>query len=635
MDDPPAEAQEDADAGQADSLAQLPGDADSEPKEPDQADASDEGAEPEDAAAEAEDEPTDLNGEGGEQAQEASDAEPDDTAQVEKGPVQLELDPSPLPGRSAPSEEAIALRFNWSSPTAAAAFRRGDHIWLVFDRQTKSGLDLRIAKVAPELSPASLASSTGTIIRLNAPHRLSPRLIADGNSWVLDLRVRVGKPERPLTIVLDNKTERPRVLVPLTDPGRLQTFIDPDFGDLLFVAPVLEANQGIVHDHDFPEFRIMESEQGLVIRPKSEDVTVSMVSKTVVIAGPEGLMLSSRKQRETAMAANRGVASGRRLFDLVAWRRGDLTVFHRRRTELSDAMLGATRERLPLARLNLARFYFAHGLAQEALGVLAMINEEHANLARDPQVVLMTGAGQVLAEHFEAAAETLANPVLGSEPEAMLWRAVLASLSSDWAFAAEAFAGSESLLPDYVPSIRHRIKLLAAEARIESGDTTGAGVVLSRLRDDRPDSAILAMADYLEGRRLYLEEDLTRTRRLWESAASGSDPRAQVPRALGPDRSGLGARRDGARGRDRGVAAASLRLARRQFRVLVAGTTRRASVSDRPIPGRSYDLPAGGFSPLGESRRRGRDRKDARGLPRAFPQRSRRGAVGPGSVGAL
>ena len=458
----------------------------------------------------------------------AEGAEPPAEAVEDRG---IEHVAAPLPGNLAPREEPVALRFNWADPTAAATFRRGNFVWLVFDRRTEAGLEQKIAAVAPELSPVVLKSASGTVVRLNAAHRLSPRLIADGTAWVLDLRVRDAKLENPLTIVLDSKSVRPRAMVPLKEPGRLQSFIDPALGDLIYVAPVRIADQGLATSHDFPEFKVLPARQGIVVRAKSDTLSVSVVGSTLVITSPQGLMLSSSRHRETAEASIEQATPGQRLFDLVSWREGGLREFTPRRQALQRAQSEAKGRELSLSRLKLARFYFGHGLAAEAAGVLAVLAEEDPRLGRDPQVVLMRGASQVLNEQFAEAHKTLSDPLLSAEPEAILWRAVLAALSRDWAYAADAFNRVEALVSDYVPLIRYRLDLLAAESRIEVGDSVGAAYFLGRIRRDEPGEAILSDVAYLEGRQLLLEDDPNGAKRNWELVLVKGDNRRAVARA--------------------------------------------------------------------------------------------------------
>jgi len=101
---------------------------------------------------------------------------------------------TPVPGRDAVQARPVALRFNWVEPVAAAAFRRGGRLWLVFDRPVQSNIARRIAKVAPALEPIDqLRHAEATIVRLSAPPEFLPELRPDGNDWVVDLRPRIGE----------------------------------------------------------------------------------------------------------------------------------------------------------------------------------------------------------------------------------------------------------------------------------------------------------------------------------------------------------------------------------------------------------------------------------------------------------
>src|SRR3546814_13366091 len=72
---------------------------------------------------------------------------------------QLSIATDPLPdfltsraqGPTADPFTPLELTFSWELLSAAAAFRRGAHIWLVFDRPAPRGVAERIADQAPHL----------------------------------------------------------------------------------------------------------------------------------------------------------------------------------------------------------------------------------------------------------------------------------------------------------------------------------------------------------------------------------------------------------------------------------------------------------------------------------------------------
>ena len=130
---------------------------------------------------------------------------------------------------------------------------------------------------------------------------------------------------------------------------------------------------------------------------------------------------------------------------------------------LQRALAQAGPERTGAARLELAQFYFAHGLASEALGVLRLGKLKDPRLASDPRARLIEGAGEFLSDDFTGAAEHIFHPSLAGEWEADLWRAALAAAGRDWTLAAAGFAETDELIAAYPHTQRVRLRLLAAK----------------------------------------------------------------------------------------------------------------------------------------------------------------------------
>src|SRR3546814_664293 len=110
---------------------------------------------------------------------------------------QLSIATDPLPdfltsraqGPKADPFTPVELTFSWELLSAAAAFRRGAHLWLVFDRPAPRGVAERIADQAPHLGEVRLLEESGaTILLIRALPTVAPRLSRDGNRWTVDLR---------------------------------------------------------------------------------------------------------------------------------------------------------------------------------------------------------------------------------------------------------------------------------------------------------------------------------------------------------------------------------------------------------------------------------------------------------------
>ncbi len=453
-----------------------------------------------------------------------------------KGSLRAEADvPAPSAetppiGRSAKPDVPVILTFEWDEPAAAAAFRRGPHIWLVFDRPAPDGMVERISAASPDLEPiVQLDLEGATVLRLTAQSLLAPRLTQQDNVWTVDIRARSAVPESTISARLS----KPRaattaigqhVRFAVTGAGRMQWFEDPDQGDQLVAIPVTHAGAGVPESLDYPQFQVLASQQGVVLRPLSDGVEVATTKRAVLVREREGLLVSSSESRDMG-SLDRGVATPpRRLFELAAWRRGPAEDFTKLKQELQNALVKAEGNDLAIARLDLARFYFAHGRGSETLGLLRVIEAETPHLARDPEILMMKAASEIIIEDYDSAGQSLAHPALLDEWEAQVWRAALAAAAQDWEAATLGFSEVGGVIEEYAHPIRNRLNLWAAESRLGAGDGGGASLYLSRVRKDDPTEAHRLQMLYLTGRQQSLEGDTKLAAELWRRVVGGNHP---------------------------------------------------------------------------------------------------------------
>src|SRR3546814_6397777 len=100
------------------------------------------------------------------------------------------------------------------------------------------------------------------------------------------------------------------------------------------------------------------------------------------------------------------------------------------------------------------------GLGSEALGVLQVIGADNPRLARDPEVLLMKGASELMLKDYGTAVASLAHPALAGEREALLWQAALAAEAEDWPAAAPGFAAALDLIDPYPDNLRDRTSVV-------------------------------------------------------------------------------------------------------------------------------------------------------------------------------
>lgn len=452
-------------------------------------------------------------------------------------PPLISANPPPAGAEPTPSMEGdptprkpVTMRFPWAKDAGVAAFRHGEYLWLVFDRLAPPDFVGAMNHRAPDVGAVERFDAGGaTVLRLRAAPGIFPHVSHDVAGWTVDLRRQSVSPPHPLelTIDLDDRFET-RIVVPARGARRVLSLTDPVLRDRLVVVPLADAEQGLAEGSDFPEFRVLPTLQGFVVRPLADGVEVLAEESAITLSSEDGLLVSSPSVRVLRRSRGEVPAEARRLFDPVAWRRGGTVLFYRARQDLQRAILDAEGGSRALRYLDLARFYFAHGLATEAMGALDLMTASDPRLARDPEVVLIQAASAVLAHDLESAVKLLDDPALSGESEAALWRAAAAASAQDWPAAAELFAEADELIEAYAQPLRTRLNLLAAEARLGIGDTGGASLHLEQIREDAPTPADLARADFLEGHRLWLDGDGDTARELWRTVAERPQRPAQA-----------------------------------------------------------------------------------------------------------
>ncbi|HWE75297.1 MAG TPA: hypothetical protein VG328_19210 [Stellaceae bacterium] len=446
--------------------------------------------------------------------------------------------PASAPAQSVPAGTLVpqfitqgdltSLRFDWPTPTAAAVYRRGSALWLVFAGSTKLDLDSFRAQSKGVLAAIdAVPAVTGTALRIVVADGLNPSVRRSGNSWLVDLKRVAPTPEAPIGVEPRPEAAVPSVQLKVHQAMAPISVKDPVLGDTMIVVPVGELGRGIDAARGFVDFRLLESVQGIVIRPNTDDLVVLPDTETVQITRPHGLALSDRRDR----LLGGGPADLHRLFDFAAWLGPDSDSFIQRRVKLERAAADAPPPARTVPRLDLARFYFAHLFGAETLGVLAQIEKDDPVSFADRGVQALKGAACYLDDDRDCAKKQLNIATFDNEPEVALWRGALDADMADWNNAAREFTGSIGVIANYPKALRDRFALAAAEAMIETDRSSAAGPLLDTVLKDSPMPSDQAMAQYLSGRREQAMGQLEPALEEWIKVAASGDRKARA-RAL-------------------------------------------------------------------------------------------------------
>jgi hypothetical protein len=381
------------------------------------------------------------------------------------------------------SSDSLRLTFSFAARVPAALFLRADVAWLVFD--SVEPIDLEPIRreggsVIADLGQIALEKGQAIRIRLNRPQLVSIRSgdeAGAGRSWVVMFADAVQTPAQPL-VALRNIADpaNATVAVPLANPGLLHRVIDPDAGDALMVITAPPPARGFVKRQDFVEFSLLESVHGVVIAPNADEVTASVASDKITLSRPGGLTLSSANA-----VAQRASAVVRPIFDVNEWRKNQLQPFGERLDMLVSAVAQATGNQRTPARLDLARFYLSRGMYHEAKAILDLVLED-AKPGQELPAALMTHAiASTLMGRPELSLKDLANPAIGANYDAQLWKALAYARQEKWTEAREKFKNIELAVTALPAGLQSIAVSEAMRASLEAKDFSGAAARSSEL----------------------------------------------------------------------------------------------------------------------------------------------------------
>ncbi|MGZ8995231.1 MAG: hypothetical protein ACXW3P_01850, partial [Rhodospirillales bacterium] len=434
---------------------------------------------------------------------------------------------------NAPAEDTAAqlspsLRFEWTEPVAAAAFRRGGALWLIFDKPSVQDVT-RLAAVGDAVRKLEQrAHPRATVLRLELPSAGGVSLRRDGLAWILGLGSRATAPATSAEPTLRQDAEGAALLLPVAEPGTPVVLADPAIGDTLVVVPVVPIGHGLAREHVYPEVRLLASLQGLVVRPLVDDLEVRPGREGVELARPGGLALTPADAAARARAGLRVAPAGDRLLQVEAWAAQPMVGYTSARQALEAALAAA--EGAPdreLLWLRLARLNLAYGLAAEAQGALERAREGRPAVADQEDFRVLHGAAMLLLHRLAEAEADLSHASLSEHPEAEAWRTALRVAQSKAADGHERLAEQAAVAAGYPRVLRRALLPALAEAAIAGGEPALAERLLALLAAEAEGAAEKAMVAFLEGRRLAANGDMPGALAKWREVEAGPDPERQ------------------------------------------------------------------------------------------------------------
>ncbi|MCC2113457.1 MAG: hypothetical protein KDJ16_15595, partial [Hyphomicrobiales bacterium] len=383
--------------------------------------------------------------------------------------------------------ETIRLVFPFEIDTPTAVFRRGHNLWIVFD--TGVPIDLRaIRNDLGDIIVDSEITRTGMsqAIRLTFNEPRLTTLGTEGSAWIVTIGEMILAPSRPLDV--ERKVEpdgRAFVEVPLAHAGSVHWIDDNIVGDRIVVITALGPPRGFIKPLNFVDFAMLPSAHGIAAVPAVDDIEATLDADVVTISRKEGLTLSDAVFRAADV---KRIAGGELVrpgyIDFQTWQQGGLATYNDRLQDLQHAVANAAEGERSAPRLDLSRFYLAHGMAQEALGVLRLAADESTKLGEEMGYRILLVAANVMAGRGDEALHDLGDPALNDSPDAHIWRLLAEADEHNWLDVRRELPAATPVLSSYPLALQTDVHLAAAQASVEINDFADASAHLSEIQPE-------------------------------------------------------------------------------------------------------------------------------------------------------
>jgi hypothetical protein len=400
----------------------------------------------------------------------------------------------------------IRVTFPFEQDTAAAVFRRGDTVWMVFD----SSQDVMPPSPADAMSAIAdnvevVAAGTTKVVRIDLSVDRLATLGSEGRSWVLSLGDVLLNATEPITLSRHRDQDGLfEMAADIENPGKVHVLRDPIVGDTLRVVTVLPPARGLARDLRYVDFAALKSAHGLVIEPHNTTLDVAVEDSGVLITAGGGLTLSAVEASRVLDAGNAPEFRDSYL-DLEVWREDNPAELVAREQEIM-ARAASTEGRLrDVARLDLAQFYVANQLSFEALGVIDVLGKELANEDLRKKLRLSKAIADTLAGRASDALSVLNGGSFGEEADALMWRTVARSDAGDFKGARLDAIAAEGVYPSYPLWVRNKFLFAALRSAVETRDTPLALRLIGKLEFPKLVPEEVSMYQLMQGRIAELE----------------------------------------------------------------------------------------------------------------------------------
>jgi hypothetical protein len=453
---------------------------------------------------------------------------------LEEKEVAAAKEDEPEKNQIGPAPDPVTLVFEWPQVVSMAAFRRNQYVWIVFGLKTP-------IQTAPLLQQSrtlidrfdQIPSGQATILRIQTKNDQInvSKVQLNGTNWLIEFSQTPMQPSSQISFgVSDTGAQGAQLLMPVDGLGQLSTFQDPDVGDSIQVVSVVTPGLGMDGERAYPEFQILASAQGVAIESFNADLVLNKLEKAIVFGGPKGLYVSKIAKVPSkfgSSARSQTVtlgAIGSQILRPDKWQRREEELIEVRQ-ELMDGIIKQSPKRRAKGRTELARYNFSHGYAQEALGILSVVEATDLEAGSTAEFVALKGAVLVLAERGKAAQKALNDPRLDAFQDVAIWRGAADYLANDIESAAKNFDTGDPSLQTYPNPLKAKLLVKRLTVALETEQLELAKKWRDKVGEELDSFGPIykARLSYLFGQLYLLELDLDNAVGAYQLAVDSQD----------------------------------------------------------------------------------------------------------------
>lgn len=370
----------------------------------------------------------------------------------------------------------LKLAFPFPASTAAAVFNRADTLWIVFDSSADIGLGALDGEASRTIRGAEFTHTPDAdIVRIKLDHPHLASVDIDGPTWTVQIGDSAIDTTHALTITRNLiGPNRSSVTIPFDSPHLVHRLDDPDAGDTLVVVTAFAPARGFIDERDFVEFHMLASAEGVVVDPLADDVKVELAPDKIIVSRPMGLALSTSLQ-----SLLRGSGLRPTMFDSQLWGFDQHASFIERQSKLVAAAASAPDNKRLAPRLDLARFYVARDMYPEAKGVLDVALADERSASEQGSATVLRAVAEIMMNRPDDALKDLADPSIGDQHDAPLWRALAYAKQGKWAQARDGFKSNDASVATLPVELQRVALKEEMRSAIEVGDFSTASSQLN------------------------------------------------------------------------------------------------------------------------------------------------------------